>query len=857
MRLVIHRRWPLIVLAGLSLAAMVAGIGLGYFLKPDMPNVRALEDYRPPEMSRLFSADDSLLATFAVQRRMLISYDEIPLVFRQALLATEDKNFYSHTGIDFKGILRAATRDLLSFKLAQGASTLTQQLARNLFLTSEKTVRRKVMEVLLALEIERQYSKQEILRFYCNQIYTGHGRYGIEAASRFYFAKPARELSRSEAATLAGLLQRPESLSPIKNPERAKRRRDFVLSRLFEEGYITAHEAEVARLEPIVTASRGGIQNPAPYFVEDVRRWLQQRYGSTILYKGGLEVRSTLDPVLQQIATTSLDYGLRSLDKRQGFRGVQQRLPDGEDPGQWQAPSWTSPIETGKVYDGLVLSADAQHAVVRVADVEGSLGPDEIAWTKIKNPGELLRAGDLIDVRVIELDDAGVATLSLEQEPLVEAALIALDPATGAVKALIGGFDFGRSEWDRASQSDRQTGSAFKPFVYAAALAQGWTLADTILDVPTVFLDPRNPEPYQPENYGHKYYRKVTLRKALERSANIATVKLLDRIGYDAVIDIAHRLGINSDLQPFPSLALGSFGVTLLELTSAYGTFANQGVNVEPHLVDLVLNSDGEIIDRIQPRVIDSVTPQIAYLMNKVLGGVITDGTGRAASSLGHHLAGKTGTTDDNTDAWFIGYSPTLAVGVWVGFDEPRSLGSRETGAQAALPIWRSFMEGALKNMPDIDFPRPPELTIVSIDRVSGLKANHRADCDQVISEFFVAGTEPTTYCSTQEHRLHELPYSFQKFDLNEQGALMIPSDELDRILNTELDVFLIENGKRIEAHLPTGILSVPLEILAPRGIRPIPERLKEKFDTESWVGLDGLPAEIVWLGRQRDRKSP
>jgi len=843
-----RRHWPYLLLGALVLLAAVCGASLGYFMRFDLPDVRALEDYRPPEMSRVLAADGSQVGTFAEERRILIRYGEIPPVFQRALIATEDANFYGHTGIDFKGIARALWRDVSSMSLAQGASTLTQQLARNLFLHPDKTIRRKLQEAFLALEIERQFTKQEILGFYCNQIYMGHGRWGLEAAARYYFGKTARELSLAEAATLAGVIQRPEALSPFKHPDRALRRRGYVLRRMVDEEFLSPHEAAAAEQEPLGASTKRRQEQIAPYYIEEVRRWIQEHYGSSSLYREGLEVRTTLDRQLQRFANESMDLGLRQLDKRQGWRGVAGRIPRDEDPLTWSPPSWERGVETGRVLDGVVVALGPDGARVRVGAHEGRLGSEEIAWTKQEDPAKLLASGDIVRVRLVALDDAGGAELKLEQEPLAEAALIAIEPATGAVRALVGGFDFERSEWDRAMQSRRQTGSAFKPLIYAAALASGLTLTDTLLDEPTVFLDPRKPEPYQPENYTNRYYGTITLRTALEKSSNIATVKLLDQVGYSAVIETARRLGIGGDLQPFPSLALGVFGSTLMELTAAYGTFGNQGVLVEPHLVEEVLDSDGSLVERVEPAVRDAVGPQIAYLMNRVLSGVITDGTGRAAARLGYPLAGKTGTTDNNTDAWFIGYSPSLAVGVWVGFDEPTSLGSRETGALAALPIWQAFMERAMETLPAPEFERPPGMTIVSIDRATGLKANLNADCGQTISEVFITGTEPTEYCSADHHRLLELPYAFQRYALDEQGELMIPANQLEALLREETSVYLVRGEQRLETYTRDGAISLPFRLVPAEESQPVPVRLREKYDVSEWIGKDGRIARVRWL---------
>jgi len=843
--------WRPSLLGGGTLLAVIVGASMGYFMRLDLPDVRALEDYNPPVMSRVLAVDHSTLATFAEQRRVMIDYHDIPVSFQQALIAIEDSNFHRHTGIDFRGIARAVISDVRRMRLAQGASTLTQQLARNLFLHPEKTITRKVQEALLALEIERQYTKQEILRYYANQVYMGHGRYGLEAAARYYFGKPARELTLVESATIAGLIQRPEALSPFKNAERSLRRRNHVLGRMAVEGFISKDVAEAARQESIETSPLRRVENPAPYFVENVRRWLQENYGSSSLYKEGFEVRTTLDPELQNASNIAMDRGLRRLDKRQGWRGVVDRVPDGEDPETWEPPSWKITVESGSVADAVVTEVDGSAVKVRVGPYAARLTPADFSWTDIKQPKRLAKRGDMLRVRLGSIDEEQLtAQATLDQEPLVEAALVAIDPSTGEIRALVGGFDFERSEFDRATQARRQTGSAFKPLVYAAALDAGWSLGDRVLDEPTVFLSRRSPDPYQPENYTNTYYSTVTLRKALEKSANIATVKLLNEIGYDAVIDTAHRLGIRSELQPFPSLALGAFEISLLDLTSAYGTFANQGVLVEPHLIREVYNRDSALVQRFEPGVRDAVSPQIAYLMNRVLEGVITDGTGRTAKHLGKHVAGKTGTTDNNTDAWFVGYTRDLAVGVWVGFDDPQSLGSRETGALAALPIWQAFMEKAIEILPLREFQVPPGITIVTIDRETGLRADRRAGCDHLISEVYLRGTEPTEYCSAQHHDLLQFPYPFQRFPLNEQGQLMVPDDRLREILDDEVSVFLIDNGRRLETRTPGGVFSIALSIEPPEGREPLPSWVVERFDTTEWNGLDGRTAEVIWLRR-------
>lgn len=844
------RPWPLRILCASVLVAGIAGAALGYFLRLDLPDIRGLEDYNPPVMSQVLAADGSLLESFAEQRRILVEFRDIPPAFLDALLAAEDTDFYRHTGIDFKGILRAAWRDLRARRLAQGASTLTQQLARNLFLHADKTLSRKLREAALALQIERYYSKQEILAFYCNQIYMGHGRYGIEAASRFYFGKRARDLDLASAAMLAGLIQRPEGLTPVRHPDRAKRRRDYVIGRMVETGKLSPEAAEEAKGQEIRLASRdhGDI---APYFVEEVRRWLQERRGSG-LYKDGLRIHTTLDPTLQRVANEAVGSGLNRLDRRQGYRGAYARVPAGDDPTTYEPESWEGDPAPGDRVAAVVSGVTPERATVRLPGAIGALDAEAVAWTKEEDLGALLRVGDIVHVRVLELPADGPPRLELDQIPRAEAALIAVEPETGAVRALVGGYDYERSEFDRAMQARRQTGSAFKPFVYIAALDAGWTLADTLLDEPTVFLDPRQPEPYQPENYSNRYYETLTLRRSLEKSANIATVKLLDEIGYAAVIDVARRLGISGSLQPYASLALGSFEATLLELTSAYGTFANQGVRVEPHLVDSVFDRFDNLVEKIEPGIREAVRPETAYVINRLLGGVISDGTGRAAADLDGTLAGKTGTTDDNTDAWFIGYAPRLAVGVWVGFDEPKSLGKLETGARAALPIWRAFMEEALTTLPDEDFFRPGRVREVRIDRQTGLVANRHAYCRDVVTEVFVAGTEPARFCSVFHHQQLRLPYPFQRYSLGEDGAIEIPADHLDALLEQERSVRIADGGRRLEAVHSVGerleTVRLPLRVLPPSPPAEPPASRVLPFDMTGWVGKDGRPATVHWL---------
>jgi penicillin-binding protein 1A len=848
-----HRRRNWILLSAVLVPAVVGGVALGVGLQTDLPDVKSLENYTPPLNTRVLAADGSPIASFGEQRRMLVAYKDIPKVFEQALVSVEDANFYHHNGIDLQGIARAVWHDVTSMSFEEGASTLTQQLARNLFLKPDKTMHRKLQEMKLAMEIERHYSKQEILTLYCNQVYMGHGRYGVEAASRYYFGKPAREMSLPEAALLAGLIQRPESLSPFRNAERAIRRRNHVLDRMVDAGYLTRAAATAAQRVTLAATHAQESVDLAPYFAEEVRRAIQTKFGEEAVYQAGLEVRTTLDPKLQTIANAALDSGLRALDKRQGWRGGRVQIPKDADPYAYAPPSWKEGVRIGGVTDGVIEAITGGRARVRVGPYVGSLGADEIAWTGRRNPASFLRPGQLVRVRLVAAESGKDAALTLEQEPKVEAALVALDPRSGGIRALVGGFDFGRSEFDRATQARRQAGSAFKPIVYAAALTKGVGPAHRLLDEPTVFVEPGTLRPYQPENYGYKYFGTLTLREALEHSANIATVRLLDEVGYEPVLDTARRLGLTTPLQPYPSMALGAFEVSLLELTSAYGTFANQGVRVEPHWIDEVLAQDGSTLDRTKPEVKDALSPQVAHLMNRLLEGVVTDGTGAAARTLGRPLAGKTGTTDDFTDAWFIGYTPDLVVGVWVGYDVKKTLGDKETGAQAALPIWQQVIESFYEGVPPAEFPVPEGISIASIDRHTGLLANDAAGCADVFPEAFLTGTEPSTYCSTAEHARLRLPYAFQRYPLGEDGDLQIPAPDLDALLASYPEAKLTGfRGKRLEVVTPEGPVSIGVERTSEPSAAGIPAALEGKVDASAWVGHDGRPARVVLLGGTR-----
>jgi len=836
---------------------------LGYLLTFDIPEVKHLQDWKPPVVTTIYSADGQVLYQFGAEKRIVVGLDQIPKEFLEALVATEDSHFYEHFGVDPWGIARAIITDIIRFKKAQGGSTITQQLARSLFLKPEKTVRRKLQEMVLAVQIEKAFTKQEILGFYCNQVYMGHGRYGIEAAAEYYFGRPAKEMALPESALLAGLVQRPEAYSPFRAPDKARSRRDHVLNRMVEENKISRDVADPAIASPVIVAKLPEEDNIAPYFVEEVRRYLDSKYGEVMLYEEGLEVHTTLDASMQKAANQAVFEGLRTLDKRQGFRPIKENvLKDGGDLATFTHVTWTKPPSAGRLRWGVVTEVTRKTATVKLGEYTARFGPEGIDWTQKSIPNQVLKVGDVSPFLVVSIDEPKKELkVKLDQEPLVEGALLAIDPATGEIKALVGGYDFNRSEFDRSMQSYRQAGSAFKPFVYTTALDSGNTLADTIFDEPTVFVDPATGDEYQPSNYYRKYYGVTTLREAMEESRNIVAVKLLNQVGYSRTIDTARKMGISSPLRPYPSMALGTMEVSLIDLTTAYSIFPNQGVRVEPHFIRYVADRDGTMREEAKPKVIEVLRADIAYLMTYLLEGVTESGTGAlAARELNRPVAGKTGTTDDLADAWFVGFSPSLVAGVWVGFDQKKSLGEGETGARAALPIWIGFMKGALKGKPEESFPRPANVVYVPIDRRTGLRATVESSCPVTFLEAFLEGTEPAKACSATEHFRISLPYYLQRFEATSDLELTLDADALVRLVSEgQGDVELQPGGRELLVHHDGQDLLVKLDIdRADRrqaedsleggdgpAVDPKPSPTPEGT-APTHFGVDGRPAKVI-----------
>lgn len=772
-----RRLW--IVLAALQLVAFLGGVVVGIVLSRDLPDIGTLDPQALPQMTVLLDRHGEPLRSFAEQQRISIPLGKIAQVYRDALLATEDPRFARHIGIDPLAILRAVLANVRDLRFSQGGSTISQQLARFYFLHQRKDLARKAQEAFLALQLEKTYSKEEILTLYCNGIYLGHGQYGVEAAARYYFGKPAQRLSLPEAALLAGLTQAPESLSPIRHPERALARRNHVIDRMVVEHLLGAAEAAAAKQAPLGLALKRPVREFAPYFVEEVRRDLLERYGEEGLYRGGLQVRTTLDPVAQRAAERAVRLGLDAYGRRHKQLPTPRALPAGRTATDYVDPTWGETFRPEDVVVGAVLSSSTAAAQIRIGDQVLTFGPREIAWTGRLDIGRLLPPETLVPVHLTKVTSWGrVMEAELGSEPSAEAALIALDVRSGEVLALVGGRDFDRSEFDRAMQAQRQAGSAFKPIVAAAGLASGFSPGQLLWDVPTVFTAPGQPEPYRPANYDHTYDGLVTLRHAIEQSRNLPTIRLLDATGYRPVIELAERLGIAGRLQPFPSLALGSFEVRLVELAIAYGCFANGGVRVEPRLIRTVDDlSEQRTLLQSTPQTTEAISPELAAQVTSLLKGVVQRGTARSALSLGRPLAGKTGTTDDYTDAWFVGYTPSLVAAVWIGHDQRKPLGRGESGSLAALPIWTSFMREALDGIAAEAFVVPPGLVEVALDRTTGKRSSAESGCLETVMELIPSDAPEIPTCTARDHIRAALPWPLQRYPIERDGALRIPPD--------------------------------------------------------------------------------
>lgn len=714
-----------------------------------------------------------MVGKFLMDNRIPLPYEKIPKQLIHAFLAAEDAEFFQHIGIDYKGILRAMIRNLMAGRIVQGGSTITQQVTKTFFLTPKRSLLRKLKEIAYAFGLERDFTKEEILTLYLNNIYLGNGAYGIEAAAESYFNKRIEQLNLAEMAMIAGLVKAPSRYSPINNLKRAKERQAYVLNRMSELGFISNQEKEKAFKAQLKIQPKGSAYfSKAPYFTEFIRQLVERKYGKEKLYQEGLRIYTTLNLSLQMAAQKSVEMGLREIDKRQGFRGPLRSLSPKEVKELLDKKKGPiTPLSLNEVYEGVILSNDRSKKMytVWIEDRKGILPYSEMSWAlnikpspkykpqNVKTPGDLLHPGDVISVRVKSSSQKEQPPLlTLEQEPLVQGALLCLHPKTGDVLAMVGGRDFSESQFNRTIFSRRQPGSAFKPFIYAAALEKGYTPSTILMDSPVEYSDPDGGTYWAPKNYDKNFMGPITFRNALAHSRNVVTVKILEDIGVGYALQFIKRLGIESPVQRNLSIALGTSGISMLELTSAFAIFANGGEKIKPIFIKKIATMKGEVLEENLPYMEmeeeegteegtdlstpDSgqqvISPQHAFIMTHLLEGVVQHGTGQRAKILGRPIAGKTGTSSDYSDAWFIGYTPSLLTGVWVGFDDKTSLGKNETGARAALPIWISFMEVALRNTPIETFTPPQGISLIKVNIETGLPSD--GEGPETILEAFI-----------------------------------------------------------------------------------------------------------------------
>jgi penicillin-binding protein 1A len=774
-------RWWHISLLALGATVLIGVLAVGgviLYLSKDLPALDQLGTYQPSLVTQVYSSDQQLIGQFFIERRILTPVADIPEGLRRAVVAVEDVRFFEHPGLDYIGMLRAAWTNVRRGGKVEGASTITQQLARSLFLSSERTFDRKVRELILAYKMELVLTKEQILELYLNQIYFGQGAYGVASAAQSYFGKDLSSLTIGESAFLAGLPKSPNHYSPFKAYDRAKKRQEHVLTRMEEAKFITATEREQAAAE-ILNFRRPGVEQAAPYFVEYVRQLMVAKYGESMVYKGGLKIFTTLNMEMQKAAEAAFAAGLRELDKRQGWRGPLRTVDITAPTLPMVTATTDQALKVGDYREGVVTKVGKDQFLIQIGTTVANLAFDDMAWAKrrltgpdtkkdvVVNPNlkQVLKPGDVIEVMVKKLE-RGIVQVQLEQTPVVEGGLIALEPGKGAIRAMVGGYEFARSEYNRAVQAKRQPGSAFKPIIYATAMSQGMSPASVILDAPVVYEQDQDEKTWKPENYGRKVHGMVSLRDALAHSHNLATVRLLDKIGVKPVIEFAKTVGITSPLAADLSLGLGSSSVGLMELTSTYCVLLNQGVRAEPYAIQFVKDNAGNVLELMEPHPQEVISKETAYLITNMMEDVIQKGTGQAAKGIGRPIAGKTGTTDEFINAWFIGGAPNLVTGIYVGFDDRRSLGETESGAHAALPIWINFMQKALKPLPIVAFTIPEGISFVKVDPTTGLLEDGQEGEASTV-ELFVKGSEPT---QTTQRRLD--PIDFYKLDQTPEGSL-------------------------------------------------------------------------------------
>ena len=679
----------------LSLSAVFGALsGLAVVYSIDLPQMEDLTRYRPNTTTELLDVHGRVFGSFALERRVVVPYTDFPPVLREAIISIEDKSFESNWGVNLVRAVGAAWRDLHSSGRSQGASTLTMQLARNLFLSSEKTYGRKLQEILLSMQIERRFTKDQIFALYANQIYLGHGTYGFESGSEYFFSKHARNLTLPEAALLAALPKGPEAYSPIRAPQRALKRRNLVLDEMLHDGAITQAQADQAKAAPLGLRIEAPVNSEAPYFVEEVRRQLEREYGVEEVHGAGLRVYTTLDLDLQQVANRAVLDGVATYERRRGWQGKLLNVA-GLEGGvvAYRHPDWAAPVSVGAYFHVVVLAVSKVSVTVRLGDYTVTLTQPDWTWvlnsTQTLDATKFLAPGDIVYVRVQSISQAGVIHALLEQDSGAQGSLMAVDNNNGEILAMVGGRDFATSQFNRATQAQRQVGSSFKPYVYTTAIENGAKPTDIVVDEPTSFPTPSGW--YTPHNYEKDYRGPMTLTNAFAESRNIPALKLAHKYGIQNVIATAHRFGITSNIPPYLPIALGSADITLAEQVGAYTVFPNDGIRIEPHTIRKVSEADGLALQQKPPQVTEVLSVETARSMMGMLEAVTRFGTAASASKL-NPIGGKTGTTNNYTDAWFIGFSPAVTCGTWIGFDDRQTLGEKETGARAALPMWMNFM---------------------------------------------------------------------------------------------------------------------------------------------------------------------
>jgi penicillin-binding protein 1A len=742
----------------IALLSILAGTAAGVYLAftRGLPSIEEMKHYQPEAGTMIFADDDVLIGELKVEKGIFVPISQIPGHMINAVVALEDSRFWKHKGIDYLAIVRALIKDILSVGLKEGGSTITQQLAKVMFLTPEKTIKRKLREAVLAFKIEKNLEKKEILELYLNKIYFGHGAYGVEMASQTYFGKSVRELTLSEAALIAGLIRAPTYYSPFNNLAKAKNRQLIVLTRMVDEGYITMSDRETEIKMPLyLSTTRRGVE-ANNYFVDYVKKYLEDKYGAEVVYKGKMRVYTSMDSKAQVTAAKAIRQGLRELDKRRGWRGPVDRKTeiDIEEEMRSRELSSTFTADLDEFSTGIVLRVSQKEALIKTRGVIGKLMLEDALWAAkvidqktgksrvLKNftLPQILNPGDIVKVGIKKVLGS-IIQLRLEQEPEAEGAIVSIDQHTGFIRAMVGGYDYVKSDYNRVLFAKRQPGSAFKPIIFAAALDQGFTPASIIVDEPVTYPGGSRGD-WTPENYDHEFKGPTSLREALTYSRNVVTVKLVEAIGISTVIEFARHLGLKGDMPSDLTIALGSLSTSPLDLALCYSIFANDGMKVTPIAVKYITDENGRILENNEPVAEEVVSPQTAFLMTSMMQDVVQKGTGWRAKALGRPVAGKTGTTNEYRDAWFIGYTPHIVTAVWVGYDDVKTLGHQETGSRAASPIWVSFMQNTLTGEPE-DFTVPEGIVTYTIDPMTGLLTK---DETFGILEYFKEGTEPTHF---------------------------------------------------------------------------------------------------------------